>query len=124
MEKIDLKKRFSENYVCNKVFKFEIIFSSSGVARIFVYGKKTKYTAGGYGYDKISSVIATMINDLIGVQNYKPEVYGNRNGLLSGGVGFNSIKESFESLENGCKLDSIYYGVNSSVFEVIFGEVK
>lgn len=63
-----------------------------------------------------------MINDLIGEQSYNQNIYGNRNGLLSSGVGFDSIKESFESLNNGSKLNKIYSGLNSSVFEVIFGD--
>ena len=119
MEKFDLKKVFSD-YGWNKGFKFEIIFSKSGVATIFVGDRKTKYTAGGYGYDKVSSVISNMINDLIGVQPYNKNIYGNINGLLSCGVGFDSIKASFESLENGYKLNSIYSGSNSSIYEVKF----
>ena len=107
MQTFDLKKQFTEGYGWNKDFKFEIIFSNSGVARIFINDIKTKYTASGYGYDKISSVIATMINDLIGKQPYNFEIYGNSGNykeegetvfLLSGGVGFGSIKESFESI--------------------------
>lgn len=61
----NLKEVFNE-YGRNKEFKFEILFSNSGVARIYINDRKTKYVAGGYGYDKVSSVIATMINDLIG----------------------------------------------------------
>lgn len=129
MKTWDLKKAFNEKcYGLNKGFKFEITFSNSGVARIFIGDRKTKYSADGYGYDKVSSVIANMINDLIGEQSYNKEVYGNTGNynkdkevylLSGGGVGFGSIKDSFESID-GNKLVSIYSGVNSSVYEVTF----
>ena len=77
MQKFDLKKLFNEGFGWTKDFKFEIIFSNSGVARIFINDKKTKYKASGYGYDKVSSVIASMINDLIEKQPYNSEIYGN-----------------------------------------------
>ncbi len=126
MKTFNLKEVFNQ-YTWDKGFKFEITFSNSGVARIFIGDRKTKYNADGYGYDKISTVIASMINDLIGEQAYNKEIYGNSGNynkdkdlyLLSGGVGFGSIKDSFESIE-GNKLISIYSGVNSSVYEVIF----
>lgn len=128
MKNWDLKKAFNEKcYGWDKGFKFEIIFSNSGVARIFIGDRKTKYAAGSYGYDKTSTVIANMINDLIGEQPYNKEVYGNTGNyckdkeayFLSGGVGFGSIKDSFESIE-GNKLVSIYSGVNSSIYEITF----
>lgn len=128
MQNWDLKKVFNEKcYNWDKGFKFEITFSNSGVARIFIGDRKTKYKAGGYGYDKVSTVISQMINDLIGEQPYNKEVYGNTGNynkdkelyLLSGGVGFGSIKDSFESID-GNKLVSIYSGVNSSVYEITF----
>lgn len=127
MKQWDFKKAFNEKCGWDKGFKFEITFSNSGVARIFIGDRKTKYLVAGYGYDKVSSVIANMINDLIGEQAYNKEVYGNTGNynkdkevyLLSGGVGFGSIKDSFESIE-GNKLVSIYSGINSSVYEVTF----
>ena len=100
-------------------FKFEIIFSKSGVTRIYINDRKTKYNAGGWGYDKISTVISNMINDIINIQDYDAIIYGNRNGLLSYGVGFSSTKESFESLK-GCRLNEIYSGLNSIVYEITF----
>lgn len=114
----NVKEVFNQ-YNWDKGFKFEIIFSKSNVARIYINNRKTKYTAGGYGYDKISSVIATMINDLIGTQPYNLDVYGNRNGFLSHGTGFESIQESFESIE-GNELKQIYSGLNSNVYEIKF----
>ena len=132
MQVFDLKKLFTIGYGWNKDFKFEIIFSNSGVARIFINDKKTKYKAAGYGYDKTSSVIATMINDLIGLQPYNFEIYGNTGNYkkegetkfyLSGGVGFSSIKDSFESI-SGNELNSIYSGKNSNVYEIKFNQVE
>ena len=129
MQKFDLKKLFKDkNYGWNEGFKFEIIFSNNGVARIFINDRKTKYNANGYGYDKTSSVIASMINDLIGLQPYNFEIYGNSGNYikegetefhLSGGVGFGSIKESFESI-SGNELNQIYSGKNSNVYEIKF----
>lgn len=119
MKTFNIKEEFN-NYGWNTGFKFEITYSKSGVARIYLgSNRKTKYFASGYGYDKESSVIATMINDLLGEQNYNPNIYGNRNGFLSGGTGLSSIKESFESIE-GYKLNKIYSGVNSDVYEISF----
>lgn len=123
MKNFNLKELFEDkSYGWNTGFKFEIIFSNNGVARIYIADYKTKYFAGGYGYDKTSAVIATMINDLLGSQNYNPEIYGNRNGLLSSGTGFESIKNSFESIQ-GNKLDQIYSGKNSNVYQITFGDL-
>ena len=132
MQTFNLNKQFTEGYGWTKDFKFEIVFSNSGAARIFINDRKTKYSASGYGYDKISSVIATMINDLIGKQPYNPTIYGNSGNykkedetefFLSSGVGFNYIKESFESIE-GNSLNQIYSGKNSNVYEIKFNQVK
>ena len=128
MQTLDLKKQFTEGYGWDKDFKFEIIFSNSGVARIYINDKKTKYTAAGYGYDKTSSVIASMVNDLIGLQPYNFEIYGNSGNYkkegetefyLSSGVNFDSIKKSFESIA-GNELNQIYSGKNSNIFEIKF----
>lgn len=118
METFNLKEVFNK-YGWNNGFKFEIIFSKSSVARIYINDRKTNYTAGGYGYDKISSVISKMINDLVGVQSYNKEIYGNTSGMLDAGTGFDSIKNSFESVP-GNKLTKLYSGKDSIIFEVIF----
>lgn len=110
--------------------EFEVIYSRSGVARIFIGDRKTSFTAGGYGYCKESSVIASMINELIGYRNYDANVYGNSRAYnsktgksyaykayLSGGTGFDSIKRSFDSLK-GCKLEKIYSGNQSDVYSL------
>ena len=119
MKTFNLKEVFSD-YGWNKGFKFEINFSRQSVARIYISDRKTKYYAGGYGYDKESSVIALMINDLIGARPYNENIYGNRNGFLSGGVGFWSIKDSFESLGDGFTLNKIYCGKYSDVYNITF----
>ena len=131
MRTFDLKKQFTDKiYGWNKGFKFEIIFSNSGVARIYINDRKTKYSATGFGYDKISSVIASMVNDLIGEQPYNFEIYGNSGNYkkegktvfyLSSGVGFGSIKESFESIA-GNELNQIYSGRNSNIYEIKFNQ--
>ena len=111
----------------NSPLKFEVVYSNSGVARVYISGRKTNFAAGGYGYCKESSVIATMINDLIGKQNYNKDIYGSSKaeglgsvkgkGLLSGGTGFSSIQASFNSLA-GCKLEKIYSGFKSDVYSL------
>ena len=132
MRTFDLKKLFTDKmYGWDKDFKFEIIFSNSGVARIYINDIKTKYKASGYGYDKVSSVIASMLNDLVGVQPYNPTIYGNNGNykkegemefyLSSGGVGFDSIKKSFESI-SGNELNQIYSGKNSNIYEIKFNQ--
>lgn len=134
MKQFDIKKEF-KNYGWSKGFKFHIKWGTSGTARIFINDRPTKYKAGGYGYCKESSVLATMINDLIGEQPYNPEIYGNSGNYnrdtmraynpditlyhLSGGVGFGSIKASFVSLQ-GAKLDKLYWGTDFNVYEITF----
>lgn len=120
MKTFSIKEVFNK-YGWSEGFEFEIVYSKSGVARIYINRSKTKYYASGYGYDKESTVLSNMINDLIGMQNYDSNIYGNRNGLLSYGVGFNSIKDSFESIE-GNKLIKIYNGLNSNVYEITFNQ--
>ena len=121
MSTFNLKKVFNDGYGWEKGFKFEIIWGKTGVARIWINDRKTSYTAGGYGYDKESSVIARMINDLIGKQPYNPNIYGNRDGFLSGGTGLSSIENSFESV-NGYKLTKLYSGKDSNVYEIKFNK--
>ena len=116
MKTFDLKEARAE-YDGWDIIKFEVVYSSKCVARIYVGNRKTKYNAGGYGYCKESSVVAGMINDLIEVQAYNPEVYGNRNGLLSqGGVGVSSLQESLKSI--GVSLEQIYSGKDSNVYRL------
>ena len=131
MQTFDIKNRFTDKiYGWNKGFKFEIIFSNSGAARIYINDRKTKYNANGYGYDKTSSVIASMVNDLLGAQPYNFEIYGNSGNYkkegetefhLSSGVNFDSIKKSFESI-TGNELNQIYSGKNSNIYEIKFNQ--
>ena len=110
--------------------KFEIIYSNSGVARIYISDRKTSFTAGGVWYCKESTLIAMFINDLISYQNYNSKIYGNSGKYnpktnkrylykryLNGGVGFSSIESSFNSLK-GCKLEKIYSGFNSDTYSL------
>lgn len=134
MSTFDLRSVFNQ-YGWDKGFKFEVVYSNNGVARVYIGDRKTRYSVGGYGYDKESSVIAQMINDLIGKQKYSKDIYGNtcnyssnteESGTLCGGTGFSSIKDSFESLGDGFTLDRIYSGKTSYVYGVKFnlGGVK
>lgn len=115
----NLKNVFNESYGWNKGFDFEIVWGKTGTARVWINDRKTSYTAGGYGYDKESAVIATMINNLLGEQSYDEKIYGNRKGFLSGGVGFDSIKKSFESVK-GYELEKLYSGQQSNVYKIKF----
>ena len=122
MKTFDIKKAIQENEFGNRElwsnFKFEVNYSNNGVARIYINDRKTKYSAGGYGYDKESSVIAQMINDLTIPTKYKKGIYGHRNGYLSqGGVGFSSIEQSFNS-KRGNSLKKIYSGHENDIFEI------
>lgn len=119
MKSFNLKSVFNEGYGWEDGFKFEIVWSNKGVARVYVGDRMTSYKAGGYGYCKESSVISLMINDLIGKQAYDEKVYGNRDGFLSGGTGFDSIKNSFESVA-GYRLEKLYSGVNSNIYKISF----
>jgi len=113
----DLKEVFTNSEYW-KEFKFEI--NLNGMIRIYIGDRRTKYVATGWGYDKISAVIAHMINDLVGEQPYNPETYGCYKGLLCSGTGFEAIQSSFESI-NDNKLSMIYYGRNSNIYEIRFG---
>ena len=116
--KINIKELVKEYVWWNK-FKFEITYSNAGVARIYIGDRKTKYYAVGYGYNKESSVIAQMINDLtINDCKYNKKIYGNNGKKLSqGGVGFDSIKKSFNA-KKGCKLEKIHNGFKSDVYQI------
>lgn len=127
MKQFNIKEVFKE-YGWSKGFKFHIKWSNTGVAKIYINDRPTKYKAGGYGYCKESSVIATMINDLIGDQPYDSEIYGNSGNynkdkslhhLSQSGVGFSSIQGSFQSLQ-GAKLDKLYWGTDFNVYEITF----
>ena len=110
----NLKEVFNQ-YGWDKGFKFEVVYSKSGTVRIYIGERKTSYNVGGYGYDRESAVIAKMINDLIGKQAYDEKVYGSCGGFLSGGTGFSSIKESFESV--------LYFRKNLAYHRVIASEM-
>lgn len=126
MKQFNIKEVFKE-YNWSKGFKFHIKWSNTGVAKVYINDRPTKYKASGYGYCKESSVIATMINDLIGEQPYNPEIYGNSGNFnkdkslhhLSGGTGFGSIQDSFQSLQ-GAKLVRLYSGNDFNVYEITF----
>ena len=53
-------------------------------------------------------------------QEYDTSVYGNRNGLINGGVGVESVKASFESI-HGNKLSRMYWSDQASVYKLIIG---
>jgi len=114
----NLKEVFEESKYWRN-FRFEV--NLNGMVRIYIGDRRTKYVAGGGGYDKISTVIAHMVNDLVGIQEYDPKEYGHYKGSLSSGVGFEALKKAFESID-GNKIDMLYYGRNSNIYEITFGE--
>jgi len=118
MKTFDLKKEFSSKYW--KKFKFHIKFGNTGVARIWINDIKTKYYVSGYGYDKESAVIAKMINDLIGSQDYGNCYTGGIKGkrMLSHGIGFEAVKYAFEYI--GGKLEMLYWSKDIYVYEIDF----
>ena len=121
MKTLDFKLLFDESDYLKQGFKFEVCYSRNRVARIYINERPTKYKAGGYGYDKESTVISMMINDLIWVQPYNTNIYGNRMGLLQYGVGFESIKQSFDSIDD-YELNKIYSGKASDTYEIKFSK--
>ena len=106
-----------KDWVGKNGIKFDVRYSRAGVARIFIGDAKTPYYANGGGYCKESSVIASMINDVFGALPYDDSIYGSRNGKLSGGVGFRSIQECFNSIE-GQTLTKIYSSSVNDVYEI------
>ncbi len=100
-----------------KNFKFEVRFSKSGKVTICIGEQKTKYTVGGWGYDKISAVIAKMINDIT-VNDCK---YNNGKKLCQGGAGMSALIDSFNN-KRGCKLEYIYGGIDSIVYELTISD--
>jgi len=107
MATFDIKKLFQEKqYGWHYGFKFDIQYSKNRVARIWINDRKTKYYAGGYGYDKTSQVISLMVNDLIGKR------------ILSGPCGFDCIQT--EAARHNIELLQLYSGRNFDVFEIKF----
>ena len=118
MSLFDIKECIKE-YEWWAEFKFSIEYSKSEIARIYIGDRKTKYHVSGYGYDKESTVISLMINDIT-IKNckYNKKLYGNNGKKLSqGGVGFNVISQSFNA-KQGCFLKKIYYGVNYDIYQI------
>jgi len=106
-----------------KTFKFSVEYNKKGGVRIYVNDKKTKYYVKGYGYDKLSAVIAKMVNDLIGKQPYNKNIYGNDGKYLSeNGVGLMPIIESLFTIN--VKLEEIYAGKSYDVFEIDLSKLK
>jgi len=120
---LNLKKLFNEHPYIWKDFKFHIKYTNSG-CRIYINESKTKYYVGGWGFDKESSVIAEMVNDLIGTKDYGAMYTGAYTGerLLSYGLGFESVKNALEYI--GVKLEKIYSGDNFDVYYIDFRSMK
>lgn len=115
-----MSKNFNvkESVNWDKGLKFEVACSKSGIARVYIADRKTKYYAGGWG-DKETTVIAKMINDLAGEQDYKDYFSGEGYKTLHGGTGFTHLKTVFESLP-GNNLDKIYATRDSNIYEIYF----
>ena len=97
--------------------KFHIKFRN-GNQRIYINNMKTEYYAGGHGYEKSSSVISMLINDLLGAMNYKNAYTGSRSGIrmLSNGIGIDAVINALENI--GSHLEFIYYGDSFDVYEL------
>jgi len=119
---IDLKKLVNTLEIWNN-FKFSTDFTKQGNVRIYVNDKKTKYFAKGHGYDKVSAVIAKMINDLIEKQPYNQNIYGNNGEYLSeNGVGLMPLIDSLNTIN--VKLEEIYSGKSYDVFKIDFSKLN
>jgi len=106
-----------------KDFKFSVEYNKKGGVRIYVNDRKTKYYVKGYGYDKSSAIIAKMVNDLIGKQQYNENIYGNNGKYLSeNGVGLMPIIDSLRTIN--VKLEEIYTGKSYDVFKIDFTKLK
>ena len=97
--------------------KFHIKFRN-GNQRIIINGEKTKYYAGGYGYDKASSVVSELINDLLGAMDYRNAYTGSRSGIrmLSNGIGIDAVINALDAI--GSNFDIIYFGDDCDVYEL------
>jgi len=118
---LNIKELFNKEL---KDFKFHIKYTNSG-CRIWIGSNKTKYYAGGYGYDKESSVLAKMINDLIGKKNYGNAYTGRFNigkRFLSSGIGFEAIKQALNNI--GIKLEKVYNGYDFDLYYIDFKCMK
>ena len=107
MYNINLKERVHTDPAYRE-FKFHTTRSKSGVVRIFLNDRRTEYKAGGGGYDKVSSVVALMINDIMGddIVSYN-------------GVGFNQIRDEFTRLR-GASLDVLYTHGSTIIYHIRF----
>jgi len=97
--------------------KFHIKFRNGNV-RIVINNEKTKYYAGGYGYDKASSAVSELINDLLGEMDYRNAYTGSRSGIrmLSNGIGIDAVINALDAI--GSKLDIVYIGDDFNVYEL------
>jgi len=97
--------------------KFHTKFRN-GNPRIYINSMKTKYYAGGSGYEKSSSVIAMLINDLLGSIDYKNAYTGSRSGIrmLNSGIGIDTVINALDTI--GAKLVIVYCGDDFDVYEL------
>lgn len=88
----------------------EINTSNSGVCRLYINGIKTPFFAGGYGYDRVS----TVLNDFM---NY----YAGQNKYTCNGVGVESLIAQIDELntpEQRIKLTYVCNTKNGTIFKV------
>ena len=116
----NLKEAFKSSNIWES-FKFSVEYKNG--ARVYICDNKTKYYIKGYEYDRTSAVIAKMVNDLIGEQEYNENVYGINGKFLSErGVGVESLINALKMI--GVDLELIYYGKAYNVYNIDFRNIK
>lgn len=102
----------------NQTLIFSVKKNKSGTYRVYVDNTPTIYHASGGGYDKESSAIAELINDLIGAQDYKNAYTGKRRGkrYISNGIGVRAVKEALKVI--GVKLELVEENTKERIYSL------
>jgi len=120
---LDLVKEIKNNPDDLSEFKFHIYWNRNGGARIYRHYTPTKISAGGYGYDRGSTVLSTLINGVIGEQDYKYAYTDGGSGkrTIADGIGIEEVINTFEKLD-GCSLDVLYGAKDFTVYKIKFNK--
>ena len=99
---IDIKDLFEKHPIIYRRFKFEVFYNPNNSMRIWIGRNKTRYYNRGDFADAEPDLISSMVNDMIGSK------------IVAGTI--NELKDELN--EKGSKLEIIYRGKQSTIYEI------
>ena len=97
---------------------------SGGTCQLWHKNSKLQFSAGGYGYDKISTVFGNFMDEYFETQKLLKRksvkgLYGHRNGFFSYGVGIDCHKTILDNLR-GFKFEYITETKTAIVYKLTY----